>query len=334
MPALGAHDAHGGPGRSQEEAGRFGLPRIPSYEASFRSFSQRVILRAPFTGNAAADEATLVEALRAGRTYTTLDAVAGPAWLEFAGQRGGQTVEMGEKLPGDGQGTLIVRAPVAVGSAVTLLHNGRTIAESSSGKVSAPTRGPGAYRVEVRLSNRRAQAPWILSNPIYVDLPSTTPTQSQPEFTESVSLEHAEWHVEHDPSSTATVLSDDQVPGIAFELGRNAVSPFAALVAAVPRPVAPFDAVSLDVTSQAPARISVQFRSNDGSARWRKSVYVGPQTERVLLRTSDFVPVEKGGPDFDAAEAGAILLVVDLVNSLPGSSGRLVVHHLSLARIR
>ena len=86
MAAFAALDAHGGPGRSKEEAGHLGLPRLPSYEAAFSSFSMRAIVRTPLSGSAAADAPALLEALRAGRTYTTLDGVASPALARFQGR--------------------------------------------------------------------------------------------------------------------------------------------------------------------------------------------------------------------------------------------------------
>src|SRR4030095_11252139 len=128
MPAFGASDAHGGPGRSKEEAGRFSLPSVPSYEASFRSFSQRVILKTPLTGAASADAADLLDALRAGRTYTTLDAIAAPAWLELAAHRGGHAAQMGERLEGEGPANLIVRAPALAGATIAVLRNGSVVA--------------------------------------------------------------------------------------------------------------------------------------------------------------------------------------------------------------
>ena len=331
MAAFAALDAHGGPGRSKEEAGHLGLPRLPSYEAAFSSFSMRAIVRTPLSGNAAADAPALLEALRAGRTYTTLDGVASPGWLDFRGERGGHVAQMGEPLLGVGPARLTARSSVADQSTLLILRNGRVVAESRGGEVTTTTADAGAYRVEVRLADRGSRAPWIFSNPIYVDLPAPAPPEGPPEVAEVVAVAPGAWHGEHDNSSTAAPVVDADVPGLAFELGSKSVSPFAALAAQLPQPVPAFDALVADIISAAPRRVSVQFRNADGTARWVRSVYVGPGAGPVVLRTSEFGSAEKDGRRFDRAAVASVLLVVDLVNAHPGASGRFFVRHLALA---
>ena len=169
------------------------------------------------------------------------------------------------------------------------------------------------------------------SNPIYVDLPAPAPPEGPPEVAEVVAVAPGAWHGEHDNSSTAAPVVDAELPGLAFELGSKSVSPFAALAAQLPQPVAAFDALVADIVSAAPLRISVQFRNADGTARWVRSVYVGPDAGPVVLRTSEFESAEKDGRRFDRAAVASVLLVVDLVNAHPGASGRFFVRHLALA---
>jgi hypothetical protein len=334
MAAFAGHDAHGGPGRSKEEARRFALPRVPSYEASFRSFGLRAVLHAPPTGRAAEDAAVLLEALRAGRTYTAIDGVATPGWLEFRAERSGEVAVAGETLAGTGPARLTVRAPVAGASSIVLLRNGNVVSEARGGEVSTTASEPGAYRVEVRLPDRGGHAPWIFSNPIYVDLPRPAPTPQVPGVIEVASLVNADWRTEHDPFSSASVFDESGRKGMAFELRQGTPSAFVALVAPVVQPVPRFDAVLVDLVSSTPVRISVQLRNADGSARWAKSVYVGPGTGSAILRTADFVSAERDGRPLDPSAAASVLLVIDLVNSLPDSSGRFLVRNLALASSR
>jgi hypothetical protein len=51
---------------------------VPSYEASFRTFSDNVILDAPLTGDGAADGRAVIDAIRHGRVFTVIDAIATP----------------------------------------------------------------------------------------------------------------------------------------------------------------------------------------------------------------------------------------------------------------
>ena len=85
--------------------------------------------------------------------------------------------QMGEPLPGAGPARLTARSSVADRSTLLILRNGRVVAESRGGEVTTMTADAGAYRVEVRLADRGSRAPWIFSNPIYVDLPAPAPPE-------------------------------------------------------------------------------------------------------------------------------------------------------------
>ena len=108
--------------------------RIPSYEASFRSLATRAVLRSQPTGTASEDAALLLEALREGRSYTTIDGLAAPGWLEFRGQREGHQAEMGEAIAGAGPVRLIARARSCAGSTIALLRNGAVVSEGHGGE--------------------------------------------------------------------------------------------------------------------------------------------------------------------------------------------------------
>ena len=333
MAAFAALDAHGGPGRSKEEAGHLGLPRLPSYEAAFSSFSMRAIVRTPLSGSAAADAPALLEALRAGRTYTTLDGVASPAWLDFRGERGGHMAQMGEPLLG--VGSREAHGAVVRGRSK---HRADPPEWPSGGGGSGwgshdDDRGRGGLPGRGSVGRQRLARSLDFSNPIYVDLPAPAPPEGPPEVAEVVAVAPGTWHGEHDNSSTAAPVIDADLPGLAFELGSQSVSPFAALAAQLPQPAPAFDALVADIVSPAPLRVSVQFRSADGTARWVRSVYVGPGAGPVVLRTSEFGSAEKDGRRFDRAAVASVLLVVDLVNAHPGASGRFFVRHLALAAV-
>ena len=80
--ALAAVDAHGRMGRRMEG----GVPLGPSYEGSFRTVSNRVLLDRPFSGDAAVDARLLMDAIRKGRVYSVVDALAAPAYFDFASE--------------------------------------------------------------------------------------------------------------------------------------------------------------------------------------------------------------------------------------------------------
>ncbi len=319
MVAVAGLDAHGG--------------LLGAYEASFRSVSLRAILERPPSGDAAGDAALLLGAIRGGRVYTAIDGLAAPAWLELAASRAGATAGMGERLDGDGPVTLSVSTPRVEGASIVLLRGGNAVAEGAAGTLRTVVQGAGAYRVEVRLPGR--PVPWLLGNPVYVGTPAekTTGEAPAPSGEEvALSLSGSDWHVEHSPMTQATLVHEEQHPGMAFRLpeGREG-SEFAALAAPLPSALPGFDGIRLDVTSLAPARLSVQIRSAAGE-RWRASFVASPESHPVVVPTRDLVPAEKGGTAFDPSKAASILLVVDLVNSRPGTAGRILVRDLALVR--
>ena len=84
--ALAGADAHARAGWMDDDANgyRGWFLKIPSYEASFRTFAMRVTLDRPLGTDATSDARLVIDALRRGAVYTTVDAIASPATLEFS----------------------------------------------------------------------------------------------------------------------------------------------------------------------------------------------------------------------------------------------------------
>lgn len=333
VPALAGHDAHGGVGGGLE--GGPAMPGLASYESAFRSFATHAILAAVPSGAPGPDSKALLAALRAGRSYTAVQSIVDPAWLDFTAERGSARAVMGEVLDGRGPARLQVRVPQVPGATLVILRDGNPVMTDTATTVDAVVTEAGAYRVEARLAGSPHRVPWLLSNPIYIDIPvQSPPTVVAAPAAMVTSLLNADWRIEHDPTSAGGLSS----PGgrervMTYRLGRGgAGSQFAALVAPFDPPAAPFDAISVDLAAGAPARVSVQVRSGDGRSRWGTSVYVSPDGGARSIPVSALQPAERGVGPFDAGAARSILLVIDLVNAVPGSAGQLVVRDLALTR--
>jgi hypothetical protein len=108
--ALGGADAHAKVTLGDLDPGdnRFSLP-IPSYEASFGTLTIHVRLDSPLTGDAAADTEALLMAIRGGRLYTALSAMAAPPFLEFTAANAQGSAQAGDELRAGGPVTLRVR---------------------------------------------------------------------------------------------------------------------------------------------------------------------------------------------------------------------------------
>ena len=168
----------------------------------------RVLLDESLTGDAARDARRLLDAVRAGRVFTAIDAIAGPAWVDYHATRGEVRRNMGETLTFEDETTLVVPVDSSVRGAGRVAARRRRNSRIRNGGVDVPAPGPGAYRVEVR--SPRWDVPWIVTNPIYL----------------RGSGEYADWHdaavtsaglealalvdpgsVESDPASTATLTT-------------------------------------------------------------------------------------------------------------------------------
>jgi hypothetical protein len=165
MVALGGLDAHQIGVRFR---GRVPL-RLMGYARSFRQLRTHVLCSAPPSGSLAEDRALVHDALREGRCYIAVDALAPARGFAFWAERSGspEPLAMGAEAGFDGQ-SLHVRLPRP--AELRLLRDGAVIAAVSAASLDADAPGPGVYRVEARLPYRGRTLTWILSNPIYLRL--------------------------------------------------------------------------------------------------------------------------------------------------------------------
>jgi hypothetical protein len=336
VDSIAGHDAHGGIGRTAEYRGTREsalLPGVPSYEATFRAFSTHVVLDKALEGNASADARALLAGIKAGHTFTAVDAIAAPAVLDFHASRGAVSIAMGDlALPGPASFT--VAAAVPAGARTVLLRNGQTVAEADGGALRTdadPARG--AYRIEVRLPGAPGNppVPWLLSNPIYFLEPVAEPAP-RPRV-ESVPLPAgSSWHVEKDRGTTGSVVPSAAEVAFFYHLrGPGRMSQFAAAVTDLPKGAGARDAITFTAASVRPARVSVQLRYGGGE-RWARSVYLDSTPRDILLPVSSMLPADgQTGRAPAAASAAALLFVVDLTNALPGAANTIRISRVGFA---
>ena len=323
---------------------------IPSYENTFRMFSN-VLTAASLSGNPHEDARSVLEAVREGRTYSVIDAVAGPGVLEFTATSGSTQASMGERLTVTEPATIRVRVSGPDGVETVLIANGEVV-QSIAGttldySVPLPAADAG-YRVEVRVpgSPGTPPVPWIVSNPIYLartaEAVVTDPPPAKPA---AVAVLYGDgpatgWTVEHSPASLGAM---DEVPALGgqqlslrYALGGTAsASPFTAFVMPAGPDLAQYDRLIFSGRSDRPARISVQVRQpGDGDGqRWHRSVYLEPDAREVTVFFADMLPRGPvSTPRPDLSKVDSILFVVDTVNTPLGSNGTLWLDDIRYAR--
>ena len=302
----------------------------PRYEDMFRTLVQAVVLDRPLSGQPADDAARIGAALRSGRTYSIVRAFAYPAALDFFAMQSGGTTPMGGRLIDMGPMVLHAGVDAAPDASVVLLHNGAVVARGK-GKVelSSPP-SPGAYRAEVYYPG--FAVPWIVSNPIYADLPAAPPSvvaSTVARATLPIALD-AGWRTENDTASTASIKTDAHAVELDYALGPGvSAGQYAAVVAEISAPDA-FDGLTLVAHADRPTRVSVQVRLLGGQ-RWRRSGYLDETTRTIAFPLEDFEPADHGSvlrPT--AARIRSVLVVVDTLNTLPGTRGVVTITGLSL----
>jgi hypothetical protein len=332
--ALAAHDAHGGITGAVEDGDRAWVARVPSYEAAFRSMATRVLVDRPLTGHAPTDAALLLSAIRNGRVFTALDAVATPATLDFRFRSGEQELRVGESGAFRPSGIASARATVPDAGRLVLMRDGGEIASVDGGALDHRVEQAGVYRVEVHAPKAPGSpaVPWLVSNPVYLrdrlqpEVPPVRPVQVVRD------LGGLAWRVEQDPASRATLSAGEGAARLSFELkaGERA-SQFAALVADLPPTSPSFDALLFTARASAPMRVSVQLRFGNGEARWGRSLYLDEQSRSITVRVADMQPAGSSrGPRPDPRGAAGLLFVTDLTNAAPGASGWFEVSRLVL----
>lgn len=339
---LGAADAHARVVLGDHDEGYGVDVPFPGYEQTFRAFAIRVELDRPLTLDARADAAAVVGGVRAGRTYTAIDALARPVRFHYAGRTAdGRRVRMGERAPPDAKLTLTASVAGPADARIRLLRNGRAVAEETGRTLShavAAGDGPAAYRVEVALPEAPGNPPmpWITSNPVYVGY-AGGPAAS--EVTAAETAEAAEsapdapsqpapggpWRVEQRPDALAELRESPDGIRFTFTLGDSAATYAAAVLPLPSGALADAAAVRFEVEASRPMRVSLQLRSPGGGGpapRWRRSFYADPDRRTVRAPLDEFLPAWPQVPARPGlASVDALLLVVDTVNARPGAGG-------------
>jgi PHP domain len=357
--AVAGHDAHArmSLAGAWEPTGNERSLALPSYETAFAAFAVRATLARPWgraSQDAGRDAAALLDALREGRVYTVIDAIAGPARLMFSATAPNGTTEMGGEVAATGAITMRADVTPDVPQAtVVIVRNGRdfrTARGSSLLLVHPAGEGAATYRVEVRLDGAPGAppVPWIVGNPIYVT--RGAPRDAPPPLGEVLGQRMFEdgsgevrWEIERHPQCAGRVdvvaapadtrrgagASGQLDPKFHKQLRfswRIAAGPRASQYAAMAtrldgRKLRVFNQLAFYASASRPMRLSVQLRLPDGR-RWQRSVYLDETPREITVPMSEMSSVAPGRRRMHLERADSLLFVVDTVNTPPGTAGQ------------
>jgi len=343
--AVAAADAHARVGPGGDPYGRSLSVHLPSYEQVFRALSislPRVQLR----GNPAEDAEVVLDAIRNGRVFSTIDALASPATFTFTATSGAQQAMMGERLSLDGPVMLRVESNGPDGSTIRLLSEGTAVAAGALPvlEYTAPSK-PAAYRVEVESPGAPGSPaiPWLLSNPIYVGIetPPETSSRAAP-IAQTVAVYSngpaADWRLEKSVRSEGTIGVAKSVDGTQLLLryglgGTRSESPYVAAVIASDSDLARFTGIVFTARAMQPMRLTFQLRApGAGDRRWGRSVYLDNMARTVTVRFDEMLPLGAAAGRPLLEDVRDLLFVVDTVHAKQGSSGQVWLDEIRYVR--
>ena len=346
---LAGADAHARLGfrqRTDPDMTAIHLP-VPSYDVSFRAFSNHVELERQFSGDAVADAVSLLDAIREGRVFTVIDALASPGGFAFTGTSGTHAVTMGGPLALDSPAaTLRAHIIAPPQTTMTLFRDGKRVRDSASADLEADVTGqPGVYRVEATVAGGPGQPPipWVMSNPIYVGIShaiSLPAMNSIQEFTQIAPVSLGQPEVEMGPGCTSIGAARQGSGGAEinwqFALGPG---PPTGQFATMRIPIGGLDlraftVVRARVTADRPMRAWLQVRAPVGNVqRWGRTFYADTEERLVEFPLNSFAPIGPlPGPHPPLGELDSLLFVIDTLNTLPGQGGALRITQVEFAR--
>jgi hypothetical protein len=321
------------------------LARLPSYEASFRTFSNQVILDEPLTGDADSDARKLLDAIRRGRLFTSIDGAVTDGALEVKAVSGAAVARPGESIDSTSPVRIEVTLAAPPGTSIVVLRDGVPIHQGDTGAVTVDVGGePAAYRVEAHLPEHMhaPKVPWLLTNPIYVNLRAAhapSPAGAQPEPIERTGVEAVLWQTESSGDSRSVVRAGaENALALTWQLslaGGPAVSQFAAMALPLDQQKRSQDRVIIRARADRHVRLSAQLRlaPQRGGLRWAKSFHVGPEFETIDVSFADFRPL---GPMMaerpPLGDVEGLLIVADTLNTLPGTAAAVSFEGIWLAK--
>jgi hypothetical protein len=320
---------------------------VPGYEQVFRTFSI-AIPDVTLTGESKADAQAVLDAIRRGRVFSSIDALAGPLALTFSATGADGTVAMGEDVIAKGMLTFQVQSSAPDGARLSLLRNGTPVHTASGAHFDYASSDPGVYRVEAQWPGAPGEppVPWVVTNPIHVlAQPRPVATAAVPIPPKQVDVRYSggpatDWHIENSPRARGALDVVSAVNGTQLLLryalgGTEDEGPFVAASLVVPQGLANYDRLIFSAQSNRPTRIWVQLRVPSGGTgrSWHRSVYVDETPRTLSVPFGEMRPLEATTSGLPVlADVRDVLFVVDTTHTRPGMNGQLWLDDVTLGR--
>ena len=140
--------------------------RVFPFHRVFNLIRTHILLEETFSGDHRVDIAEVLNAMRNGRVYISLDRYRAATGFSMLMAERGREATMGDEFILHHAAEFQVRLPER--ARIRLIRNGTLFRKYTAKEFSEIIRDPGVYRIEADLNVLGRYHPWIWSNPIYV----------------------------------------------------------------------------------------------------------------------------------------------------------------------
>jgi len=153
---------------SLKRLGRFSLAIFP-FARVLRLIRTHILTAAPLSGEGRKDIPVLLDTLKRGRAYVSLDHYRAATGFRMFLTEEGRAATMGDPFSLRRRAELTVSVPHR--ARIRIIRNGTLFAQARGTDLSTTINEPGVYRMEADLEMFGRCRPWIYSNPVYVNKP-------------------------------------------------------------------------------------------------------------------------------------------------------------------
>jgi len=231
---------------------------------------------------------------------------------------------------------VVVDAP-ELSPRIVLKRDGAVIAETNDPELRHPASSPGVYRAEIYLEDHPLLAPdvpWILSNPIFVDVEFSELGTVKLVCTDVDRVALSELHVEKDDESKATL--EHGLEGeltLTYDLSQateDNVDRWVALARREPVDLSDYRGVVVAGTAPEPMRYWIELRAGDRG--YYATFKVGPEAGKTAIPWRQFYPTVGERKPIPLSEVDALFVTVNTSSSYTGFSSQLTLSELGWCR--
>jgi hypothetical protein len=290
----------------------------------------------------------LLSSIYAGRVFSSVEGLARLGAFGLTALSAGMVARPGEYIDSAHAVELDAMIAAPPETIMVVLRDGVSIYETREAKLRIDVGSiPATYRIEAHLAGYTSptSVPWLVTNPIYVNLRAAHASQKAPEppaVAARAAIATESWHSEAAPGSESTLSPgklEDGTPALDWRFRLAEGRPFAQFAAIwfpANQGVTTYDRLQLRARADRPMRLWAQLRgpsSTGREQRWAKSFYLGPEDRMIDLKLAEFRGIDPPSADPPPMnKIDSLLLVVDTLNTLPGTAATISIVELWLAK--